>query len=91
MLHNERGQKLYENYINSFLEEIISGKWAILGPKMTHGHNSGSSPRIFLKSCTIKETKRYIKITLTIFLMQKYINGFSEIGFRTIGSFWAQN
>ena len=30
------------------------GKWAILGPKMVHPHNSGSAVRIFLKLCTVK-------------------------------------
>ena len=31
-----------------FQKQIIWGKWDILGPKMTHLHNSGSDARIFL-------------------------------------------
>ena len=35
--------------INSFSEKNSPlGKWAILGPKITHPHNSGSAGRIFL-------------------------------------------
>ena len=34
------------------------GKWAILGPKMAHPHNSGSSVRNFLKFCTMKGANR---------------------------------
>ena len=30
------------------------GKWAILGPKIVHPHNSGSAGRIFLKFCPVK-------------------------------------
>ena len=41
--------------INRFSEKIsYLGKWAILGPKMAHPHNSGSAGRIFLKFYTMK-------------------------------------
>ena len=31
------------SFINGFSEKSPLGKWAILGPKMTHPHNSGSA------------------------------------------------
>ena len=34
------------------------GKWAILGAKIAHPHNSGSNVRIFLKFCTVKGANR---------------------------------
>ena len=37
-------------YQKKFVEE----KWAVLGPKMTHPHNSGYALRIFLKFCRMK-------------------------------------
>ena len=41
--------------INSFSEKNSHlGKWAILGSKITHPHNSGSAGRIFLTFCTMK-------------------------------------
>ena len=33
-----------------FTKKIVQGKWAILGPNMTHLHNSGPVQRIFLKN-----------------------------------------
>ena len=33
---------------------ILQGKWAILGPKLIHGHNSGSAVRSFSKFWSIK-------------------------------------
>ena len=48
ILHHERGQEVHGNYFNVFSEKIlIWGKWAILGPKMMHLHNSGSTLTIF--------------------------------------------
>ena len=35
------------NGINNFPEKKNWGKWTILGPKMVHPHNSGSTVRIF--------------------------------------------
>ena len=42
-------------------------KWAILGPKMAHPHNSGSALRIFLKFCRVKGANRYMKVLLVVF------------------------
>ena len=54
--------------INRFSEKIsYLGKWAILGPKMAHPHNSGSAGRIFLKFYTMKGANRYIRTILIIF------------------------
>ena len=45
--------------INRFSEKNSHlGKWAILGPKIAHPHNSGSTGRIFLKFCTMKGANR---------------------------------
>ena len=45
--------------INRFSEQNSHlGKWAILGPKILHPHNSGSAGRIFLKICTMKRANR---------------------------------
>ena len=35
-------------------KKFVQDKWAILGPKMAHPHNSGSAVRIFLKFCRMK-------------------------------------
>ena len=45
-------------------------------------HNFGSTLRIFLKFCTAKGAKRYVKIILTVFL-KKFSFGASR-------PFWAQ-
>ena len=34
------------------------GKWAILGPKIAHPHNSGSAGRVFFKFCIMKGANR---------------------------------
>ena len=47
------------NLINLFSEKNSHlGKWAILGPKMVHPHNSGSAVRIFFKFSTVKRANR---------------------------------
>ena len=48
-------------------KNFIQDKWAILGPKMAHPHNSGSALRIFLKFCRMKGANRYMKILLVVF------------------------
>ena len=53
--------------INGSYQKNFRGKWAILGMKMAHSHNSGSAVRIVLQFCTIKGTKRYMKILLVVF------------------------
>ena len=58
--------------INRFSEKNSHlAKWAILGPKMMHPHNSGSAVRIIFKFRTIKEANRYMKMILMIFLKKK--------------------
>ena len=45
--------------INRFSEKNSHlGKWAILGPRITYPHNSGSAGRIFLKFCPMKRANR---------------------------------
>ena len=54
--------------INRFSEKNFHlGKWAILGPKTKHPHNSGSAGRIFLKFCTMKGAIRQMRMILIIF------------------------
>ena len=51
------------------------GKWAILGPKIVHSHNcrfahphnSGSTRRILFTFCTIKGSKRQMRMIVIIF------------------------
>ena len=45
-------------------KKFVQDKWAILGLKMAHPHNSGSALRIFLKFYRMKEADRYMKILL---------------------------
>ena len=51
----ERGQDIHKNYFNGIFRKVIWGKLAILGPKIMHGHNSGSTLRVVYKFCTIKK------------------------------------
>ena len=71
----------YINYIKIILmvfpkKIIIQGIWAILGC-----HNSRSALTIYLKFCTMKGAKKYMKIILVVF--QKF---FVEAN----GPFWVQ-
>ena len=50
---------------------VVQGKWVILGPKMAHPHNSGSTLRSFLKFCGMKGANRYMKILLDVFQEKK--------------------
>ena len=59
-------QEVHKNYTNGFSKKIIQGKWVILGPKMTHNHNSGAALRIFYKFCTIKSPKGTSKLYYTM-------------------------
>lgn len=61
--HIERGEEAHWIILMVFPKKNICGKWAILGPKIMCGHNSGSDRRIFRRFSTIKQPKRYIKIT----------------------------
>ena len=48
-----------------YQKKFVHDKWAILGPKMAHPHNSGSALRILLKFCRMKGVNRYMKILLS--------------------------
>ena len=50
------------------------GKWAILGPKIAHPHNSGSAGIIFLTFYTIKGANRWMRMILII-LQKNFIWG----------------
>ena len=55
-----------------YRKNYVQNKWAVLGPKMVHHHNSGSALRIFLKKiCRVKGTNKYMRIILVIFLEKK--------------------
>ena len=72
ILPNERDQEIHENFFNGFSEKIlIWGKWVILGPKMACPYNPGFTLRLFLKFCIMEGTKRWMKITLTVFPKKK--------------------
>ena len=55
-------------------KNFVQDKWAILGPKMAHPHNSGSTLRVFLKFCRMKGANRYMKISLVVF-REKHLFG----------------
>ena len=48
-------------------KKFVWGKWAILGAKMAHSHNSGLARRVFSKFCTMKGGNRYMEIILMAF------------------------
>ena len=50
-----------------YQKSFVQDKWAILGLKMAHPHNSGLALRIFLKFCRMKGANRYMKILLVVF------------------------
>ena len=63
ILLNKKGQQVDESNNNGlYQKKFVQDKWAILGPKMAHPHNSGSALRIFLKFCRMKGANRYMKI-----------------------------
>ena len=49
--------------------------------KRAHPHNSGSTVKIVLQFCTMKEAKTDIDIILTVFLKKKFL-------FKAVLSFW---
>ena len=54
--------------INRFSEKNPHlGKWALLGQKIVHPHNSGSAGRNFLKFYTMKGDNRQMRMILIIF------------------------
>ena len=50
-----------------YQKKIIQDKWAILGSKMVHPHNSGLAIRIYLQFWRMKGANRYMDILLVIF------------------------
>ena len=48
-------------------KKFVQDKWAILGLKVAHPHNSGLALRSFLKFCRMKGANRYMKILLVVF------------------------
>ena len=54
----------YKNHNNVFFKKNSFGQMDHFGPKMMHYENFESTPIIFLKFCTMKGSKRYIKILL---------------------------
>ena len=56
-----------------YQKSFVQDKWAILGLKMAHPHNSGLALRIFLKFCWMKGANRYMKILLAVFREKKII------------------
>ena len=67
ILHIGKGQQKDESTNGLFQRNFVHDKWAILGTKMAHPHNSGSAVRMFLKFCRMKGASRYMKILLVIF------------------------
>ena len=54
--------------INRFSEKNSHlGKWAILGPKIAHPHNSGSAGRFFFTFYAMKGANSYMRMILIIF------------------------
>ena len=65
----------------TFPKKFVWGKWTILGPKIAHPDNSGSTPRIFKKFFAMKGANRYIETILMAF-PKKFLFGANE-PFRT--------
>ena len=59
-----------------YRKNSVQDKWAILGPKMAHPHNSGLAQRIVLKFCRMKGANRYMKILLVVFFRKKFVGQF---------------
>ena len=58
---------------NGFYQKVfVQSKWAILGPRMTHLHNSGLTVRIFSKFTQSKGANRYMVCS---FSRKKFIWG----------------
>ena len=77
-----KGAKRYMKIILMvFLKKISFGANGLFWtPKMVH-HNSGSTPRTFLKFCTMKGAQRYMEIILMVFL--------KTLSFEANRPFWA--
>ena len=76
--YSMKGVKKYNGtYIVSLKKILIWGKWAILGLKMAHPHNFGSTLRIFffLKFCIMRRVKKYMELIYMVFLVKILIWG----------------
>ena len=49
-------------------KNLIWGKWAILGAKVTRPHNSGSTLKDLFEILHNERTKRYMELMLMVFL-----------------------
>ena len=86
ILHNEKGQLADKSNNNGlYQKKFVLDKWAILGPKTTHPHNSGSLLIIFWKFCGMKGANRYMQILLVVFREK---NSFEAVwSFQPLGHF----
>ena len=76
ILDKERGEEAYKNHINGFSKKIwFVGKWAISGPKLVCPRNSVYALRSLSKFCTMKRTKRHMKIILMVFPKKNLVQG----------------
>ena len=51
-----------------YQKKFVQEKWAILGLKVPHPHNSGLALRMFKKFCRMKEANKYMKILIAFSL-----------------------
>ena len=70
--------------VNSSYQKIfVQGKWAILGMKMAHPHNSGSVVRIVLQFCIMEVAKRDVEINDFSEKKKSYLGRFGLFGPKT--------
>ena len=63
--HADRHEWKEQCKLRDFLKKSNLGKWAILGSKMAHRHNSGSAVRMFLNLSKMKRAIRKMKMILS--------------------------
>ena len=63
-------------------KSFLVGKWAILGLKMAHLHNSVSALRIFFKFCTMKGANKYMEIILMTFPEKSCLAQLDHLGLK---------
>ena len=73
--HADRYEWKHKCLLTNFLKNSRLGKWAILGPKMVHHHESGSAVRIFFKFCTMEGANRVMKMILIMFSKNIFVWG----------------
>ena len=67
-----------------YQKNFFQDKWPILGPKMTHPHNSGLALRMFLKFCQMKVANSYMKILFVVFREKIYLGQFDLFALRPL-------